>query len=225
MQTNLRKIRYNMEVIRVVCFILISTIVFSLNTIEVSSFQPIKITDEVIARWHGTYIEPEIGFQYSRSTEFYSIYQEEIDNEKRKAEELRMDISDKTKEILTRVVEAEVTGSKFNYNGHNLTYDELLISKIRVAQVFMNRVENNKSFKSIDSLYEALTHRNSSATFVDGRYYSVTITDITREAVELALKKSTPDYTNGALFFSSGTTTCAYGNYLFTDSVGHSFFK
>lgn len=224
MQTNLRKIRYNMEVIRLVCFILISTILFSLNTLEVSSFQPIKITDEVLEIWHGTYIEPETVFQYSRSENFFSIHQEEVEIEKRKAEDLRMYIDDNTKEILTRVVEAEVTGSKFNYKGHNLTYDELLVSKIRVAQVFMNRVEDNKSFRSIDSLYEALTDRNASATFVDGRYHSVNVTDITREAVELALQKSTPDYTNGALFFTSGST-CAYGNYLFTDAVGHSFFK
>lgn len=139
--------------------------------------------------------------------------------------EYRMEINNETLEVLTRVVEAEVTGSSYTYKGEKLTYDELLQSKIRVAQVFMNRVEDNDSFKFIDDLYESLTYKGASSTFGDGRYYKVEITDITREAVKLALLAETQDYTDGALYFSSGTTECAYGNYMFTDDVGHSFFK
>lgn len=139
--------------------------------------------------------------------------------------EYRMEIDNETLEVLTRVVEAEVTGSSYTYKGEKLTYDELLQSKIRVAQVFMNRVEDNDSFKFIDDLYESLTYKGASSTFGDGRYYKVEITDITREAVKLALLAETQDYTDGALYFSSGTTECAYGNYMFTDDVGHSFFK
>lgn len=137
----------------------------------------------------------------------------------------RMEIDNETYNVLLRVVEAEVTGDSITKDGKKLTYDEMLQSKIRVAQVFMNRVEDNDSFKFIDSLYESLTYKNASSTFNDGRYYSVEITDITREAVDLALLASTKDYTEGALYFSSGTTKNKYGDYIFTDDVGHSFFK
>lgn len=148
-----------------------------------------------------------------------------IDIEILEKDKPRMVIDDKTMEILIRVVEAEVTGDSFRYRGDELTYEELLLCKIRVAQVFMNRVEDEESFARIDSLYESLTEENASATFKDGRYYEVEITEISREACRLALLSSTPDYTDGALYFSSGTTTNKYGDFLFTDDVGHSFFK
>ena len=136
----------------------------------------------------------------------------------------RMTIDHNTMSILIRVVEAEVTGSSFRYKGNDVNYDELLKSKIRVAQVFMNRVEDQGEFKNITSLYQSLTYPGATSTFGDGRYYKVEITDITREAVRLALRADTPDYTDGALFFNSGTS-CKYGSYLFTDAVGHSFYK
>ena len=78
-----------------------------------------------------------------------------------------------------------------------------MLCKLRVAQVFMNRVEDNKKFKSINNLYEALTQPGATSTLIDGRYYEVEITDVTREAVHKALLKDTPDYTQGALFFNS----------------------
>lgn len=149
----------------------------------------------------------------------------EINVLENKGPELRMEIDDKTLEVLTRVTEAEVTGSNYSYNGKELTYDELLKSKIRVAQVFMNRVEDSKSFSYINDLYESLTYENASSTFKNGRYYEVDITDITKEAVRLALLKETPDYTDGALYFASGTTTSKYGDLIFVDDVGHAFFK
>lgn len=137
----------------------------------------------------------------------------------------RMEIDDTTLAVLTRVVEAEVTGETASYKGKEVSYEELLISKIRVAQVFMNRVEDQNSFKTTTDLYTALTAKNASSTFGDGRYYTVEITDITREAVRLALLADTPDYTAGALYFSSGTTSNKYGELLFVDAVGHAFFK
>ena len=139
--------------------------------------------------------------------------------------EYRMIIDEKTYDILLRVTEAEVTGETFTYKGEKVTEEEMLLSKVRVAQVYMNRVEDQDSFKRIDSLYESLTEKNASSTFNDGRYYEVEITDLTIKAVNMALLNETPDYTDGALYFSSGTTTCKYGDYLFTDDVGHSFFK
>lgn len=137
----------------------------------------------------------------------------------------RYAITDDEYQILLRVVEAEVTGEKFAYHGTEVSREDLLKAKIRVAQVFLNRVEDTSKFKEDKSLKDALLRPGATSTLIDGRYYEVSITDITREAVEIALLNDTEDYTQNALFFSSGTTYCAYGDYLFTDEVGHSFFK
>ena len=137
----------------------------------------------------------------------------------------RYAITDDEYRILLRVVEAEVTGERFTYKGTEVPTDELLKAKIRVAQVFLNRVEDTNKFSDDHSLKDALLRPGATSTLIDGRYYEVTITDLTRKAVDKALLNSTEDYTQGALFFSSGTTYCAYGDYIFTDEVGHAFFK
>ncbi len=181
-------------------------------------------TNEVISETKETAVEI--------NEEIHQVHYEKMSKEEIVSEGLsqdenvaqRMTIDHNTMSILIRVVEAEVTGSSFRYKGNDVSYDELLKSKIRVAQVFMNRVEDQHGFKNIDSLYEALTYPGATSTFDDGRYYKVEITDITREAVRLALRADTPDYTDGALFFNTGTS-CKYGSYLFTDAVGHSFYK
>lgn len=140
-------------------------------------------------------------------------------------DEYRMEIDDETYEVLLRVVEAEVTGSGYRYKGNNVSEEEMLLSKIRVAQVFMNRVEDESKFSRITNLYDALTEKGATSTLLNGRYYEVTVCDLTKEAIRLALLKDTPDYTDGALFFNSCSTTIKYGDYLFTDNVGHHFFK
>jgi len=88
---------------------------------------------------------------------------------------------------LVRIVEAEAT-------------DEDLKGKVLVANVVLNRVEDN-GFP--DSIYDVVTQKtNGRAQFSpidDGRYYTVSITSSTEQAVEEALKGT--DYSNGALFF------------------------
>lgn len=131
-------------------------------------------------------------------------------------------LSNNTFEVLQRVVEAEVTGDEWA----GLSYDELLLCKVRVAQVFINRA-NNPDFTSVSTLYDALTYPGASATLIDGRYYEVEVTDMTIEACNMALDPTTPDYSAGALYFLGGSPTkCRWADsYLFTDEVGHSFFK
>lgn len=137
----------------------------------------------------------------------------------------RYAITDDEYQILLRVVEAEVTGETFRYNGVDVSKEDLLKAKVRVAQVFLNRVEDTNKFSEDKSLKDALLRPGATSTMIDGRYYEVTVTNLTREAVEVALLNETEDYTDNALFFSSGTKYCAYGKYLFTDEVGHSFFR
>ena len=139
--------------------------------------------------------------------------------------EYRYELSDEERTILEKVVEAEV-GSSFNYNGEKVSEEEILKSKIRVAQVFYNRVEDESKFSCIDNMKESLLYPGATSTIGNGSYYKVKVTELTKEAVELALLETTEDYSKGALFFHSGSSTSSpYGNYLFTDSVGHKFFK
>ena len=117
-----------------------------------------------------------------------------------------------------RVVEAEVTGS----NPFGVGYEEAFRSKLRVAQVILNRVESDHF---PDTVHDVIFQKNAFTPLLDGRYYEVEISQVTIEACLAALLKTTPDLTKGCEFFSSGTKECLYGSYKFTDSVGHSFFK
>lgn len=129
-------------------------------------------------------------------------------------------------EFVERVVEAEVTGTVYKWNGEHVDDDEMLKSKIRVVQVFLNRAEDTERFSKVTSLYEAISYPGASSTVRSGRYLDVEVTDLTREAVQIALDPNTEDLTDGALFFlSDGAKECKYGDYIFTDAVGHSFFK
>lgn len=129
-------------------------------------------------------------------------------------------------EFVQRVVEAEVTGTSYKWNGKYVSEDEMLLAKIRVCQVFLNRADDTSKFARINSLYEAVSEDGASSTVGSGRYLNVEVTDLTRQAVAMALDPSTEDLTDGALFFlSNGAKENPYGDYLFTDPVGHSFFK
>jgi N-acetylmuramoyl-L-alanine amidase len=117
-----------------------------------------------------------------------------------------------------RVVEAEVTGD----NPFGVGYEEAFKSKLAVAQVILNRVE---SPHFPDTVHDVIFQKNAFTPLLDGRYYEVEISEITIAACLAALLTSTEDLTYGCEFFSSGTKECKYGYYVFTDEVGHSFFK
>lgn len=139
---------------------------------------------------------------------------------------LRSSVTEEELIFIEQVVEAEVTGTTYKYNGQHVNEEEMLLSKIRVAQVFLNRVDDMERFSHITTLYEAVSEPGASSTVGSGRCYRVTVTNLTKEAVQIALDPSTEDLTDGALFFlANGAMHNKYGNYLFTDSVGHSFFK
>lgn len=98
-------------------------------------------------------------------------------------------ISKKDYEVLTRIVEAEVTGGD-------------LKSKMMVANVILNRV-SNAQFP--DTIKEVVFQKNGKVTqfspISDGRYYSVKVTKETKKAVDRALAGE--DNSKGALFFAS----------------------
>ncbi|MBQ3514897.1 MAG: cell wall hydrolase [Lachnospiraceae bacterium] len=118
-------------------------------------------------------------------------------------------------DMLCRIVEAEVTGKDIE-------------AKMMVANVVLNRVESSQFPNTIEGVI--FQHRGSVYQFSpvsDGRYYSVTVTDGTREAVNRAMAGE--DNSQGALYFVSPI----YGNTSWFDRNlnflfyygGHNFYK
>lgn len=94
---------------------------------------------------------------------------------------------------LLRIVEAEATG-------------EDLHGKILIANVVMNRVDSGRFPDSIyEVVHQEISGRAQFSPIDDGRYYRVSITDSTVQAVEAALKGT--DYSEGALFFVAKSLT------------------
>ena len=112
-------------------------------------------------------------------------------------------------ETFSRIVESEVTGGDF-------------ISKVNVANVVLNRVENEQFPNTIN---EVVFQEYQFSPVADGRFYSVEVSESTILAIEYAYMFE--DTTNGALYFESGNNFVhmAYAEYLFTDNVGHHFYK
>ena len=94
-----------------------------------------------------------------------------------------MTLSDKEKEILFRIVEAEATS-------------EDIYGKILVANVVLNRMLDDEFPETVEGV---VFQSGQFSPIRDGRYYTVTITEETVEAVERAL--SGEDYSKGALYF------------------------
>jgi len=98
-------------------------------------------------------------------------------------------ISEEDKEILLRIVEAEATC-------------EDVMGRMLVANVIMNRVLS----KGFPNSIAEVVFQNNGVTYQfspikDGRYWTVKVSDATREAVERVL--SGEDYSQGALFFAA----------------------
>lgn len=126
-----------------------------------------------------------------------------------KIETIYNEFSQEEIEIFQRIVEAEVTGGDF-------------LSKVNVANVILNRVENEQFPNTIN---EVVFQEYQFSPVIDGRFYSVEVSESTILAIEYAYMFE--DTTNGALYFESGNNFVhmAYAEYLFTDNVGHHFYK
>ncbi len=98
-------------------------------------------------------------------------------------------ITEEDKEVLLRIVEAEATC-------------EDIKGRMLVANVILNRVVSDKF---PDSIAEVVFQNNGVtyqfAPIRDGRYWSVEVSDETREAVERVLAGE--DYSQGAMYFAA----------------------
>ncbi len=114
-------------------------------------------------------------------------------------------------DLLFRIVETEVRGEN--------NFDE----KVNVANVIFNRIDH-EDFPM--NLIEILTERPQFSSYISGDYKNVTVTETTILACEYAFQF--PDTTNGALWFDStrgNSWADRNREYIFTDSVGHSFYR
>ena len=98
-------------------------------------------------------------------------------------------ITEEDKEVLLRIVEAEATA-------------EDVKGRMLVANVILNRVLSSKFPDNItDVVFQNNGKTYQFSPIKDGRYWSVTVSDKTREAVERVL--SGEDYSQGALYFAA----------------------
>lgn len=114
-------------------------------------------------------------------------------------------------ELMFRIVETEVRGD-MNFN-----------EKVNVASVILNRMEHD-DFP--ESMHDVITQYPQFSSYTSGAYKNVTVTETTILACEYAFQFG--DTTNGALYFdSTNGNSWADKNreFLFKDSVGHSFYK
>lgn len=117
--------------------------------------------------------------------------------------------------ILERIVEAEATGGSID-------------SKIHVAHVILNRCLSDGFPNDVESV---VFEKKQFAPIKDGRYYTVEITDSTKEAVQMALTMD--DTVDGAVYFAllkdvKNEKTRGWFDtleFIFMDDLGHSFFR
>lgn len=138
---------------------------------------------------------------------------------KKTAVEPQIKLSKKDKSVLLRIVEAEATG-------------EDIKGRMLVANVVLNRVNCKTEFGNnvTDVVFERTNGVYQFSPIEDGRYWSVTISDKTREAVNRVLNGE--DYSKGALYFMARKYADSDNVVWFDDSLTwlfrhgtHEFFK
>lgn len=137
---------------------------------------------------------------------------------KEAAEAKKIKLSGEDKEVLLRIVEAEATG-------------ESVEGRMLVANVILNRV-NSKQFPDTVKkvVFQKTGRKYQFSPIRDGRYYSVTISRKTRQAVERVLDGE--DESQGALYFmargqASKSNVRWFDNHLtkLMKYGGHEFYK
>lgn len=166
--------------------------------------------------------------KYAEYNKEYQAYLEQVKEEERRkklenkrrlaklAKQQRYILKTGELQIFQNIVEAEVTGS----GNPGLSRDAYIRCKVRVAQVILNRVDS-KRFP--DTVRGVVMSPGQFAPLTDGRYGTLPITKETKEAIQIALSKATPDYTDHCTYFSSDH----FGSWAvphFTDPCGHTFY-
>ncbi len=120
--------------------------------------------------------------------------------------------------MLERIVEAEATG-------------EDLVGRILVANVVLNRIADDEFPDTVEEvIFQRSGDEYQFSPISDKRYWSVEISDKTKEAVKKALEGE--DYSEGALYFMARKRTKKSSARWFDDNLewlfrhgGHEFYK
>lgn len=121
--------------------------------------------------------------------------------------------SDKDLELMAYLIEAETTGQNFE-------------SKCNVANVIWNRLESDSTdFKYMDTIKKVIYQKSQFSPVTDGKLWENKPTQETLDAIDYSF--IIKDTTNGATYFHSGKSNWHKNNleYIFTDDVGHKFYK
>ena len=155
------------------------------DTLEESNAQmaQVQLDDEVMA----SFDESVAAMQNELAAELAEVELEARIAKER--EERKIKLSETDKNALLRIVEAEATG-------------EDIKGKMLVANVILNRVNDDEFPDSVEGVvFQRKGSKYQFSPLADGRYYKVSITDETREAVERVLNGE--DESQGALYFMS----------------------
>ena len=135
-----------------------------------------------------------------------------------------INLSDEEFEEFCRMVEAEVTGDSPIDFPVDCTELHIWWAKLRTARVILNRVASNEF---PDDLHSVLYEKGQFAPISDGRYYKVTVTDMTRDACRAALDASQHDDVPDALYFRMGKWhgSVARSGFIKTDKLGISYYS
>lgn len=96
-----------------------------------------------------------------------------------------------------------------------------------IVYVVLNRLHSER-FPELDTIEEVVFDKNQFQPVSNGLYWEVEITNLVREAVDEAYADySETNNAQGALFFKADYCKASWSGkkYLFTDKVGHEFYK
>ena len=127
-------------------------------------------------------------------------------------------------EEFCRMVEAEVTGDKPSDFPVSCTETHIWWAKLRCARVILNRIADDEF---PDSMHEVLYQKGQFAPISDKRYYTVEVTDMTRDVCRAALNANQHDDVPDALYFRMGKWhgNTARRGFIKTDKLGISYYS
>lgn len=133
-------------------------------------------------------------------------------------------LTDAEFEEFCRMVEAEVTGDKPSDFPVSCTETHIWWAKLRCARVILNRMADDEFPGAMN---EVLYQKGQFAPLSDGRYYDVTVTEMTRDACRAALDANQHDDVPDALYFRMGKWRggTAQRGFIKTDKLGISYYS
>lgn len=198
-----------------ICLILLCNLIFTLCWFNVEKIVDAKAMSKPAFQMEEakeTISQTSVFMDESQAISFQRVVEVNV------LESERMNISKEDYEILLKIVEAEAGGEDEN-------------GKLLVANVILNRVNDPKFPDTVKAV--VFQQENGTSQFspiADGRFYTVNVSEETKEAVERALCGE--DISQGALYFACRKSADPERMKWFDDNLkllfsygGHEFFS